>query len=280
MPGHAVAAIAAYPELGVDAAGTEVASTFGVFDNILSPEASTVVFMQNVLTEVMQLFPGTFIHIGGDEAAKARWKASPRVQARIKELNLQNEDELQSWFIRQIDTFLTKHGRRLIGWDEILEGGLAPGATVMSWRGVKGGIAAAKEGHDVVMTPTSNTYFDYYQAKDHANEPLAIGGFLPLDTVYAFDPVPAELDPASARRVLGAQGQLWTEYLKTPKHVEYMAFPRAAALAEVLWTPAARKDVGDFRDRLDTHLQRLNALDVNVRVPRPTDTATTTPPAR
>ncbi len=273
MPGHAIAAIAAYPELGVDAAGTTVATTFGVFDNILNPTDATVHFMQDVLTEVMGLFPSEFIHVGGDEAAKGRWKASAAVQARIKELGLANEAELQSWFIKQMDTFLTAHKRRLVGWDEILEGGLAPGAVVTSWRGIKGGIAAARADHDVVMAPTSNTYFDYYQSKATVLEPLAIGGYLPLETAYAFEPVPPDLEPQYRKHILGAQGQVWTEYMKTPKQVEYMAYPRMSALAEVVWTPADQKDFGDFSARLDTHLRRLAFLDVNYRAPRP-DVAT------
>lgn len=265
MPGHAVAAIAAYPELGLNAAGTEVAKTWGVFDNILSPTDASVRFMQDVLTEVMALFPSRFIHVGGDEAAKARWKASAEVQARIKELGVKDEDELQSWFIRQIDAFLTAKGRRLIGWDEILDGGLAPGAAVMSWRGIAGGLAAARAGHDVVMAPTSHTYFDYYQSKATDQEPLAIGGFLPVETVYGYEPLPAELEPEFQKHILGAQCQVWTEYLKGPKNVEYMAFPRLSALAEVVWTPAAKKDFKDFSDRMQTHQQRLSVLDVNYR---------------
>jgi hexosaminidase len=268
MPGHAVAAIAAYPEFGVDSTPTEVATHWGVFDNILNPEPATISFMEDVLTEVMEIFPSRFIHVGGDEADKARWRASPRVQARIKELGLKDEGELQSWFIRQIDTFLTAKGRRLVGWDEILEGGLAPGATVMSWRGIEGGIAAAREGHDVVMAPTSHTYFDYYQSKDLENEQLAIGGYVPLETVYAYEPVPPDLEPQFAKHILGAQGQLWTEYMTTPKQVEYMAYPRACALAEVVWTPAAARNFADFTTRLAAHLQRLGILDVNYRAPR------------
>jgi hexosaminidase len=269
MPGHAVAAIASYPELGVEGSPTDVATWWGVFDNILSPDDSTIAFVKDVLTEVMELFPGRFVHVGGDEAAKARWKASERVQARIKDLGLKDEDEMQSWFIRQIDAFLASSGRRLIGWDEILLGGLAPGAAVMSWQGVKGGIAAARQGHDVVMAPTSHTYFDYYQSRPVEAEPLAIGGYLPLETVYGFDPVPAELEPEYASHVLGAQGQIWTEYLATPKQVEYMAFPRACALAEVVWTPAASKNFADFLARLDVHARRLAILDVNFRALTP-----------
>jgi hexosaminidase len=265
MPGHSVAAIASYPALGVDGTPAEVGTWWGVYDNILSPDDWTIRFMQDVVAEVMELFPGRFIHVGGDEATKTRWKASPRLQARIKELGLQDEDALQSWFIRQMDAFLTAKGRRLIGWDEILQGGLAPGAMVMSWQGVTGGIAAARQGHDVVMAPTSHTYFDYYQARPVESEPLAIGGYLPLDTVYAFDPLPADLEPQYAPHVLGAQGQVWTEYISTPKQAEYMAFPRACALAEVVWTPPASKNLADFLARLDVHAKRLAILDVNYR---------------
>lgn len=265
MPGHAQAAIAAYPELGNTGAQLEVLRRWGVNPNIFNPEDATIRFLQDVLTEVLTLFPGKYIHIGGDEAVKDQWQASPRAQARIRELGLKDEHELQSWFIRQMDAFLTARGRSLVGWDEILEGGLAPNATVMSWRGMEGGIAAALAGHDVVMTPTSHTYFDYYQAQDRALEPMAIGGFLPLDTVYAFEPVPAALGPAQAAHILGTQGQIWTEYQRNPKNVEYMVFPRLLAIAEVAWTPRERKDFADFRARLDTHLARLTILDVNYR---------------
>ncbi len=265
MPGHAVAAIAAYPELGVTGEPMEVATHWGVFSDIFNAEPATITFMQNVLTEVMQIFPGRYIHIGGDEADKAKWKTSARIQARIKELGVADEHELQSWFIRQMDAFLASKGRRLIGWDEILEGGLAENAVVMSWRGVEGGIAAARAGHDVVMTPTSHTYLDYYQSKDQAHEPLAIGGFLPLETVYAYEPVPAQLEPQFAPHVLGAQAQVWTEYMPDSKHVEYMAFPRLSALAEVVWSPKEGKDYADFVKRLEPHAERLRALDVNYR---------------
>jgi hexosaminidase len=265
MPGHALAAIAAYPELGVTGQPADVGTRWGVYANILNAEPSTVSFMQDVLTEVMALFPSRFIHVGGDEADKALWKTSPRIQERIKELGLKDEHELQSWFIQQMDAFLTAHNRRLVGWDEILEGGLAPGATVMSWRGTKGGIDAARAGHDVIMAPTGNTYLDYYQSQNTAGEPLAIGGFLPIETVYAFEPVPAELEPQYRAHILGGQGQIWTEYMAGPKQVEYMAFPRLTALAEVLWTQADRKDYRDFLGRLPAHLERLSALDVAYR---------------
>lgn len=265
MPGHSVAAIAAYPELGVTGDSIGVATWWGVFDDILNADDATIRFQQDVLTEVMELFPGTFIHVGGDEAAKGKWEASPRIQARIRELGVEDEHGLQSWFIRQMDAFLTRHGRRLVGWDEILEGGLAPGATVMSWRGTRGGIAAARQGHDVVMAPTSHTYLDYYQSAEQDAEPHAIGGFLPIDTVYAFEPVPAELEPQFHRHILGAQVQLWTEYIPNPRHAEYMAYPRTSALSEVVWTDPARKDFTDFQRRLAIHARRLEALDVNFR---------------
>lgn len=266
MPGHAQAAIAAYPELGVYPDSSYAThQVWGVSKVILNVEESTIAFLQDVLIEVMALFPGPFVHIGGDEADKTQWKASPRVQARMRELGVANEAALQSWFIRRMDSFLAERGRRLIGWDEILEGGLAPNAAVMSWRGTAGGIAAAKEGHDVVMTPTSHTYLDYYQSRDTKNEPRAFGGFLPLDTVYAYEPVPAALTREEAKHVLGAQAQLWSEYLKTPRHVEYMAFPRLSAFAEVVWTPASRKDYTDYHARLVEHMKRLTALGVNAR---------------
>jgi hexosaminidase len=264
MPGHAQAAIAAYPELGNTGQQLEVLTRFGVNPNIFNAEDATIRFLQDVLTEVIALFPGKYIHIGGDEAIKDQWQASPRIQARIRELGVKDEHELQSWFIHQMDTFLTARGRSLIGWDEILEGGLAPNATVMSWRGMEGGIAAALAGHDVVMTPTSNTYFDYYQSRD-TTEPPAIGGFLPLDTVYAFEPVPAALTPEQAAHILGTQGQIWTEYQRNPKNVEYMVFPRLLALAEVAWTPRDLKNFADFKARLAKHAARLDVLDVNYR---------------
>ena len=267
MPGHAQAAIAAYPELGNTADTVGVGMRWGVYAHILNPEESTIRFMQDVLTEVLALFPGRYVHVGGDEAVKVEWQASPRAQARIRELGLKDEHELQSYFIRRMDEFLTSRGRSLVGWDEILEGGLAPNAVVMSWRGTEGGIAAAQADHDVVMTPTSHTYFDYYQSADTAGEPIAIGGFLPLDTVYGYEPVPAVLTPAQARRILGTQAQLWTEYMPNPRKVEYMAFPRLSALAEVAWTPRERKDFAGFSERLRTHLGRLEILDVNYRKP-------------
>lgn len=270
MPGHAQAAIAAYPELGCTGKPLEVFTTFGVNPNIFNPSESTLRFLQEVLAEVLELFPSPFIHVGGDEAVKPQWKASSEIQARIKELGLKNEEEMQSYFIRRMDEFLTSQGRRLIGWDEILEGGLAPNATVMSWRGEKGGIAAAKAGHDVVMTPTDYTYLDYYQSKDTKNEPLAIGGYLPLEVVYNYEPIPKEIAASDAHHVLGSQGQIWTEYIPGSKQAEYMAFPRAAALAETTWSPKERKQYADFIERLALQQKRWDARDVNFRrLPQP-----------
>jgi hexosaminidase len=272
MPGHAQAAIAAYPWLGNTGQQLEVLTHWGVDANILNPSDSAIHFMQDVLTEVLALFPSHWIHTGGDEAVKDQWKTSPLAQSRIRQLGLRDENNLQSWMTAQMSQWLAARGRALIGWDEILEGGtegLAPNAVVMSWRGIDGGIAAAKAGHDVVMTPTSNTYFDYYQSQDTAHEPLAIGGFLPLDTVYAYDPIPSVLDSIQAKHVLGTQGQIWTEYQRTPKNVEYMVFPRLVALAEVAWTPRELKNFADFRARLAMHLARLGVLDVRYRMLKP-----------
>ena len=266
MPGHSVAALAAYPELACTPGPFEVMTIWGVSDDIYCPSEATFTFLQDVLTEVLALFPSPFIHIGGDEAPKVRWKASPLAQSVIKAEGLKDEHELQSWFIRRIDRWLTERDRRLIGWDEILEGGLAPGAAVMSWRGVSGGIAAAMAGHDVVMTPTSHLYFDYYQG-DARFEPLAIGGLLTLDQVYRYEPVPDTLTAAQATHILGAQGNIWTEYLKTPAQVEYMMFPRALALAELTWSPKAVRSWPSFEARLPHALRTLDRLGVNYRRP-------------
>ncbi|HKV69894.1 MAG TPA: beta-N-acetylhexosaminidase [Gemmatimonadales bacterium] len=268
MPGHSQAAISAYPELGSTGQPVKVKEDWGVSPWILSPSDSTITFMENVLTEVMGLFPSKWIHTGGDEAVKDQWKTSPLAQARIKALGLKDEDALQGWFTAQIDAFLHAHGRTLVGWDEILDGGLSPNAVVMSWRGIDGGIAAAQAGHDAVMAPGAYTYFDHYQSGDRDTEPLAIGGFLPLDSVYAYDPVPRGLTPEQARHILGAQGQVWTEYIPDAKHVEYMAFPRLEALAEVLWMPQGVGNFQDFFGRLsNVDVHRLDALDVRYRSP-------------
>lgn len=271
MPGHAQAAIAAYPFLGNSSEPVEVSTHWGIHTHIFNVEESTLEFLQNVLDEVLALFPSVWIHIGGDEVPKKEWKESPRAQQKMRELGLKNEEELQSYFIRRIDQFLTQRGRRLVGWDEILEGGLAPNATVMSWRGEAGGIAAAQAGHQVVMAPNTYTYLDYYQSENRDSEPLAIGGFLPLQKVYSYEPIPPSLDPAYAPNILGTQGQIWTEYIQGPAQAEYMAFPRLCALSEVAWTPPEKKDYGSFLERLNVHLKRLDYLKVNYRMPEELD---------
>lgn len=272
MPGHMQAAIAAYPELGCTTNVLPVKVEWGVNPNILNPEASTVQFCKDVLTEVMELFPSEFIHIGGDEARKDQWEASERIQQLREERGLKNMHEMQSWFIQQIDDFLVANGRRLIGWDEIAEGGLAENAAVMWWRGKAGqthGLEiakkAAQDGHDIVVAANGSLYFDYYQSKDKQNEPLAIGGFLPLESVYQFEPVIDGLDEATAAHILGAQGQIWTEYIPTMKHAEYMAFPRACALAELVWLPQDQKDYDNFLERMKAQERRFDAAGINYR---------------
>ena len=265
LPGHAQAAIAAYPELGNTGAQLKVGERWGIIEHVLNPNESTMQFLEDVFSEVLEIFPGTYIHVGGDECPKNEWKASPVAQARMQELGLHDEHELQSYFIRRMDAFLTARGRKLIGWDEILEGGLSPNATVHSWRGEEGGIEAARQGHDVVMAPQSHVYFDHYQAADQAREPLAIGGHSPLEKVYGYEPIPAQLSSQEAKHVLGSQAQMWTEYVPTVSHAEYMLFPRLCALCEVLWTPANRKDFVGFSGRLLPHLERLSLKNVNFR---------------
>jgi len=267
MPGHSQEVVAAYPELGCTDDAVQPRTWWGVSQYLLNPNDRTVTFMQDVLAETMALFPGPWIHIGGDEAVKNQWKANPQIQARIRELGLKDENELQSWFIRQMDNYLTSHGRRLIGWDEILDGGLALNATVMSWRGLDGALASARSKHDAVLTPGGWTYFDSYQTRDTKSEPLAIGGFVPLEKVYTWEPMPDKLEPEFEKYILGVQGQLWSEYLQDGKQVEYAAYPRLTALSEVGWTPTSQRKLDDFMSRLGVHLRRLRILDVNFRVP-------------
>ena len=269
MPGHATAALAAYPEFGNTGQPTEVATTWGVFKQVFSPEQRTLAFLQDVLTEVLAIFPSRFIHIGGDEVPKDEWKQSAAAQARMRSLGLESEAELQSWFVKQMGTWLAARGRRLVGWEEILEGGLAPGATVMAWRSIQPAITAAKQGHDAIMAPKAWTYLDYRQSGD-PREPAAIGGGAnPLEKVYSFDPIPTDLPPEQAKHILGGQAQLWTEYMPNPKHVEYMAWPRLCALAEAFWSPRQApggRSFEDFKQRLAAaHLARLGHLDVNYR---------------
>ncbi len=281
MPGHARAALAAYPELACTPGPFTVATTWGVFPEIFCPSEVTFRFLENVLDEVMELFPSEYIHIGGDEAPKAAWEASPLAQEVMRREGLADEAELQSWFVRRIEGYLRDHGRRLVGWDEILEGGLAPQATVMSWRGEAGGIEAARQGHDVIMTPNPVAYLDHYQG-DPEHEPLAIGGYTPLEEVYAWEPVPAELTGDETRHVLGAQGNMWTEYMASGSHVEYMLFPRLLALSEVLWSPRDSRDLEGFRARVSGPLAWLGAHGVDFRIPEPVGLggASDAPPAQ
>jgi hexosaminidase len=263
LPGHAIAALAAYPELGCTGGPYEVVTRWGIFeDAFCAGNEVTFEFFENVLSEVVELFPSQYIHIGGDECLKNRWKECPKCQERKATEGLADEHELQSYFIHRIEEFLLTKNRNIIGWDEILEGGLAPNATVMSWRGLQGGIEAARMGHDVIMTPVNYCYFDYYQA-DPETQPLAIGGYLTLKQVYSFNPIPAELNETEAKHVLGGQANVWTEYIKTPEHAEYMVFPRAVALSEILWSPRSKQDFDDFSSRLDVHKKRLDVLNVN-----------------
>ena len=269
MPGHSQAALAAYPELSCNGQPLEVFRTFGVNPEVYcAGNDQTIAFVQNVLEEVLSIFPSVYIHIGGDECPKDRWKTCPKCQARIRAQGLKDEHELQSWFVRQMDDFLQARGRRLIGWDEILEGGLAPGAVVMSWRGEDGGIAAAKAGHDVIMAPHQKIYFDHCQSADPTKEPLAIGGCCTVESVYGYEPIPEALTAEESKHVLGAQGELWSEYFPVWSHVEYMAFPRATALAEVLWSPSAGRSLAEFQTRLTPHLRRLDRMGVNYRPQR------------
>lgn len=264
MPGHTSEVFAAYPEYSCrgEKLYVQPGSYWPNEDIFCAGKEETFQFLDDVLTEVAQLFPSDYIHIGGDEANKSRWEKCPLCQKRIRTEELEDEKELQSYFIRRIEKILKEKGKKLIGWDEILEGGLAPGATVMSWRGFEGGIEAARQSRPVIMCPTSHCYFDYYQA-DPEFEPEAIGGLTTLRKVYSFDPVPEELRGARARHVMGGQGNLWTEFIDTPEHAEYMALPRMTALAEALWTPLKNKDWDDFRQRLEMQFARFDAMDVN-----------------
>jgi hexosaminidase len=262
MPGHAQAAIAAYPEFGCTDEQLEVLQKWGVSENVYCPKEETFAFLEDVLTEVIDLFPGEYIHIGGDECPKTQWKQNVYCQELMKKEGLKDEHELQSYFIKRIEKFVNSKGRQIIGWDEILEGGLAPNAAVMSWRGVQGGIEAAKSGHDVVMTPTSHCYLDYYQS-DHPDEPLAIGGYLPLEKVYSYEPVPPELNEEESKHIKGAQVNLWTEYIPTVEQLDYMTFPRLCALSEVVWSRKDQRDLLAFTKRLSTHIDRLQAMGIN-----------------
>ncbi|MEU0299563.1 beta-N-acetylhexosaminidase [Streptomyces sp. NPDC006175] len=276
IPGHSQAAISAYPELGntdvIDTSALSVWDTWGVNPNVLAPTDNTLRFFEGVFEELLDLFPAEtspFIHVGGDECPKDQWKASPTAQARMAESGLADEDELQSWFIRHFDRWLTARGRRLIGWDEILEGGLAEGAAVTSWRGYAGGITAAEAGHDVVMCPVQQVYLDYRQ-DGGPDEPMPIGYIRTLEDVYRFEPVPPALSEEAARHVMGTQANVWTEVMQNRDRVDYQVFPRLAAFAEVAWSrlPAPdERDFAGFERRMTTHYPRLDALGVAYRPP-------------
>ncbi|MEV5491815.1 beta-N-acetylhexosaminidase [Streptomyces bobili] len=273
VPGHSQAAIAAYPDLGntdvVDTRSLSVWDTWGINPNVLAPTDSTLRFYEDVFEEVLALFPSEFVHVGGDECPKEQWRDSPTAQARIRELGLAGEDGLQAWFVGHFDTWLAARGRRLIGWDEILEGGLAEGAAVSSWRGYAGGIAAARAGHDVVMCPEQHVYLDHRQ-DGGAEEPVPIGYVRALEDVYRFEPVPPGLTPEEAAHVLGTQANVWTEVMEDPARVDYQVFPRLAAFAEVAWSrlPAPeRRDFAGFERRMVAHYERLDALGVGYRPP-------------
>jgi hexosaminidase len=286
LPGHSSAAIAAYPELSCfpdrdtfvsdktpwagTRKGKQVQQTWGVFDDVFVPSENTFKFLENVLDEVIALFPSRYIHIGGDESPKEYWKQSEFCQKLIKQLNLKDEHELQSYFIQRIEKYVNSKGRRIIGWDEILEGGLAPDATVMSWRGVKGGIAAAQQKHEVIMTPNAGgLYFDHKQSES-ADEPTNIGGLAPYSKAYAYDPVPAELTADEQKYVIGVQANVWSEYLQTSSKVEYFILPRMFSLSEIAWSQASRKDFRNFsEERLPLHLARLDKTGTNYWVPTP-----------
>ncbi len=262
LPGHSSAALTAYPWLGCTGGPYQVQQTWGVFKDVFcAGKDSTFEFLQDVLDEVIALFPAKYIHIGGDECPKDSWKACPNCQKRIKDLGLKDEHELQSYFIQRIEKYINSKGKQIIGWDEILEGGLAPNATVMSWRGEQGGIDAAKQNHNVIMTPGDYVYFDHGQVKN--GDSLTIGGYLPLEKVYSYEPIPAVLNADQAKHIWGAQANVWTEYMANTRKVEYMIFPRISALSEVLWSPKEERNWTDFQKRMETQYKRFDLWKVN-----------------
>jgi hexosaminidase len=263
MPGHAQAVLAAYPELGCEPNKTfEVWQRWGISDNVFCPNEATFEFLEGIIDEVLELFPSKYIHIGGDECPKTKWEESAFCQALIREKGLEDEHGLQSYFIQRMEKYINSKGRQIIGWDEILEGGLAPNATVMSWRGIEGGIEAAKQKHDVIMTPNSHCYLDYYQST-HPDEPLAIGGFLPLEKVYNYEPIPEELTEEEAKYILGTQVNLWTEYIPTKEKLHYMAFPRLCAISETAWSAKNVRNFDKFIPRIAVHIERLKLMGIN-----------------
>ena len=262
MPGHSQAAVSSYPEFGCTGEQVGVAPLWGVFKEIYCSKNETFDFLEDIIDEVVELFPGKYIHIGGDEAPKTNWKACGNCQNVINREELKDEHELQSYFITRMEKYINSKGKQIIGWDEILEGGLAPNATVMSWRGVSGGIEAAKMNHEVIMTPNATCYLDHYQAKDTANEPLAIGGYTPIEEIYNYEPIPNELDESLHKYIIGAQGNVWTEYMKTSDHVEYMVFPRIFALSEVVWAKD-KPSFNDFENKVIDMYPILDKMDIN-----------------
>lgn len=265
IPGHTVAVLAAYPELACKPGPYKVYTTWGVSDDILCPSDASIELVKNVLADVFEMFPSKYIHLGGDEAPTIRWEESELAQSIIRREGLKDEHALQGWFLKQIEQYVHARGRKVIGWDEVLDGSPSPTTTVMSWRGMKGGIAAARQGHDVIMSPTDTAYFDYCQSEP-INEPICIGNHIPLKTVYDFEPVPAELTPTEAQYILGGQANLWTEYLKTPQAVQYMLWPRGLAMSEVLWSSKNSRDWKGFNTRMNTQLPVLTKLGVNYRI--------------
>ncbi len=257
MPGHALAALAAYPEYSCAGKPLEVGTRWGSYDDVFCPKEETFQFLEDILSETIELFPSEYVHIGGDECSKIRWKTCQKCQKRIKDEGLKDEFELQSYFVKRIERFLNEKRKKLIGWDEILEGGLSDNATVMCWRGEKGGILAAQQRHDVIMSPEAYCYFNFYQQPDKAKEPLAMGKVNTLEHTYSYDPIPNGLVKEEEKFILGAQGNVWTEYIKTPEMVEYMTFPRAYALSEVLWTNKENKNWYDFKNRLVVFEKRI-----------------------
>jgi hexosaminidase len=264
MPGHASAALAAYPKLSCSGGPYSTDMSAALYPGVFcAANEETYQLIDDVLTEVAQLFPGRYIHIGGDEVNKENWHKCPKCQALMRQKGLRTEHELQSYFIRRVESIVNAKGKRLVGWSEIREGGLAQNATVMDWIG--GAVEAASEGHDVIMSPTAYCYLDYYQSRNRTNEPPAIGAFLPLKAVYSFEPIPPNLDPKFRSHILGAQGNVWTEYIASLKHVEYMTFPRLCALSEVTWSDSKARDWDDFVRRLEAHTHRLEAAGINYR---------------
>ena len=263
MPGHATALLAAYPELACSGSYFEVARDWGIFPNLLCPREDTFLFLERILHEVMNIFPGKYIHIGGDECPKEQWKKSEFCKNLKIQNGLQTDDQLQTWFMRRIARYVQSRGRQVIGWDELLDGGDIADATIMSWRGEEGVVAAVRKGNNVIMTPYNYCYFDYYQWSNRDKEPLAQGGYLPLSKVYMYDPVPKELTDDQKQYILGAQGNLWTEYITDLRQIEYMAYPRACALSEVVWTPVHQKSFNQFLNRWREHSKRLEMLNVN-----------------